>query len=159
MTSPTGQYATPESPASPSASFYDLSDDEEGEYNTIMHSSSGRGVKLLFSKSKVEQLGRLCSESTLITTLGLCSSYTLLKGQYPWVHRPYSAKITNGCNSRTTYLFIFIKEPEGCILPSCLVAGVLTRKHVRRLRKGRSLRFLFSPSTDVSRTPATYNHN
>ncbi|MCJ1321035.1 GTPase activating protein [Xylographa vitiligo] len=41
------------SPPSPSASFYDLSDDEEGEYNTIMHSSSGRGVKLLFSKSKV----------------------------------------------------------------------------------------------------------
>lgn len=40
-------------PSSPSASFYDLSDDEEGEYNTIMHSSSGRGVKLLFSKSKV----------------------------------------------------------------------------------------------------------
>ena len=40
-------------PASPTASFYDLSDDEEGDYNTIMHSSSGRGVKLLFSKSKV----------------------------------------------------------------------------------------------------------
>lgn len=40
-------------PASPTASFYDLSDDEEGEYNTIMHSSSGRGVKLLYSKSKV----------------------------------------------------------------------------------------------------------
>ena len=40
-------------PASPTASFYDLSDNEEGEYNTIMHSSSGRGVKLLFSKSKV----------------------------------------------------------------------------------------------------------
>ncbi|MCJ1392362.1 GTPase activating protein [Xylographa bjoerkii] len=43
----------PASLPSPSASFYDLSDDEEGEYNTIMHSSSGRGVKLLFSKSKV----------------------------------------------------------------------------------------------------------
>ncbi|KAL9578173.1 MAG: hypothetical protein Q9212_005888 [Teloschistes hypoglaucus] len=43
----------PDSPASPTASFYDLSDGEEGEYNTIMHSNSGRGVKLLFSKSKV----------------------------------------------------------------------------------------------------------
>ena len=41
------------SPSSPTASFYDLSDDEEGEYNTIMHSMSGRGVKLLYSKSKV----------------------------------------------------------------------------------------------------------
>jgi hypothetical protein len=44
------------SPPSPSASFYDLSDDEEGEYNTITHSSSGRGVKLLYSKSKVSVL-------------------------------------------------------------------------------------------------------
>ncbi|PHH85827.1 hypothetical protein CDD83_11123 [Cordyceps sp. RAO-2017] len=40
-------------PASPSASFYALSDDEEGGYNTITHAQSGRGVKLLFSKSKV----------------------------------------------------------------------------------------------------------
>ncbi|OBT98902.1 GTPase activating protein [Pseudogymnoascus verrucosus] len=41
------------SPPSPSASFYALSDDEEGDYNTITHTSSGRGVKLLYSKSKV----------------------------------------------------------------------------------------------------------
>jgi TBC1 domain family member 15 len=40
-------------PPSPSASFYDVSDDEEGGYNTIAHSRSGKGVKLLFSKSKV----------------------------------------------------------------------------------------------------------
>ncbi|KAK4691649.1 hypothetical protein P7C71_g5392, partial [Lecanoromycetidae sp. Uapishka_2] len=45
--------SSPGAPPSPTASLYDLSDDEEGEYNTIMHSSSGRGVKLLFSKSKV----------------------------------------------------------------------------------------------------------
>lgn len=30
-----------------------MSDDEEGEYNTITHQESGKGVKLLFSKSKV----------------------------------------------------------------------------------------------------------
>ncbi|KAI9763166.1 MAG: GTPase activating protein [Geoglossum simile] len=53
MTSPTVQYTPPASPPSPSASFYDLSDGEEGEYNTITHLSTGRGVKLLFSKSKV----------------------------------------------------------------------------------------------------------
>jgi len=41
-------------PASPSGSYYDLSDDDEEEYNTITHSSTGRGVRLLFSKSKVE---------------------------------------------------------------------------------------------------------
>ncbi|ETN40610.1 uncharacterized protein HMPREF1541_04887 [Cyphellophora europaea CBS 101466] len=38
---------------SPSASFYDLSDDEEADYNTITEATSGKGVKLLFSKSKV----------------------------------------------------------------------------------------------------------
>ena len=34
-------------------SFYAMSDDEEGGYNTITHTQSGRGVKLLYSKSKV----------------------------------------------------------------------------------------------------------
>lgn len=38
---------------SPSASLYDLSDDEEADYNTIAEATSGKGVKLLFSKSKV----------------------------------------------------------------------------------------------------------
>ncbi|KIW71271.1 hypothetical protein PV04_03454 [Phialophora macrospora] len=50
MTSgPSGRRDAP----SPSASFYDLSDDEEGGYNTITHASTTKGVKLLFSKSKV----------------------------------------------------------------------------------------------------------
>lgn len=40
-------------PTSPTGSFYAMSDDEEGEYNTITHLESGRGVKLLYSKSKV----------------------------------------------------------------------------------------------------------
>lgn len=40
-------------PPSPSASYYDISDDEEGGYSTIAHANSGRGVKLLYSKSKV----------------------------------------------------------------------------------------------------------
>ncbi|KAH7089904.1 rab-GTPase-TBC domain-containing protein [Paraphoma chrysanthemicola] len=35
------------------ASFYAMSDDEEGDYNTIRHTTSGRGVKLLYTKSKV----------------------------------------------------------------------------------------------------------
>lgn len=29
-----------------------MSDDEEGDYNTITHTSMGRGVKLLYTKSK-----------------------------------------------------------------------------------------------------------
>lgn len=40
-------------PPSPSASYYDVSDDDEGGYSTIAHANSGRGVKLLYSKSKV----------------------------------------------------------------------------------------------------------
>ncbi|KAK1835362.1 putative GTPase-activating protein GYP7 [Podospora conica] len=40
-------------PSSPSGSFYAMSDDEEGDYDTITHTRTGRGVKLLFSKSKV----------------------------------------------------------------------------------------------------------
>jgi hypothetical protein len=41
-------------PPSPSASFYDVSDDDEGGYSTIRPSDDPRkGVKLLFAKSKV----------------------------------------------------------------------------------------------------------
>lgn len=43
----------PARPVSPAGSFYAMSDDEEGEYNTITHTESGSGVKLLYSKSKV----------------------------------------------------------------------------------------------------------
>ncbi|CAK7263587.1 GTPase activating protein [Sporothrix epigloea] len=39
--------------ASPESSYYALSDDEEGGYDTVTHTESGRGVKLLYSKSKV----------------------------------------------------------------------------------------------------------
>lgn len=45
--------ADPPSPPSPTASFYDLSDDEEGGYSTIKHTRTGKGVKLLYTKSKV----------------------------------------------------------------------------------------------------------
>ncbi|KAK2072921.1 hypothetical protein P8C59_007245 [Phyllachora maydis] len=38
---------------SPTGSFYAMSDDEEGDYDTITSTETGRGVKLLFSKSKV----------------------------------------------------------------------------------------------------------
>lgn len=40
-------------PPSPTGSFYAMSDDEEGDYDTITHMETGRGVKLLYSKSKV----------------------------------------------------------------------------------------------------------
>ncbi|KAK5172552.1 GTPase activating protein [Saxophila tyrrhenica] len=59
MTTPTSPSAVhdatadPPSPPSPTASFYDMSDDEEGGYSTIRHSKTGKGVKLLYTKSKV----------------------------------------------------------------------------------------------------------
>ncbi|KAK0739854.1 rab-GTPase-TBC domain-containing protein [Apiosordaria backusii] len=43
----------PQRPPSPTGSLYAMSDDEESDYNTITHTETGRGVKLLFSKSKV----------------------------------------------------------------------------------------------------------
>lgn len=36
-----------------STSYYTMSDNEEGGDETVTHSETGRGVKLLFSKSKV----------------------------------------------------------------------------------------------------------
>lgn len=45
--------ADPPSPPSPTASFYDMSDDEESEYSTVRHSHTKKGVKLLYAKSKV----------------------------------------------------------------------------------------------------------
>lgn len=45
--------ANSENPPSPTNSFYAMSDDEEGDYNTIRHVKTGRGVKLLYTKSKV----------------------------------------------------------------------------------------------------------
>ncbi|KLU89942.1 GTPase-activating protein GYP7 [Magnaporthiopsis poae ATCC 64411] len=51
-TAPAGNQPTRRSP-SPSGSLYAMSDDEEGGYNTITNTETGRGVKLLYSKSKV----------------------------------------------------------------------------------------------------------
>ncbi|KAL1880219.1 hypothetical protein VTK73DRAFT_6047 [Phialemonium thermophilum] len=48
-----GSSTSPASPDSPEGSFYAMSDDDEGDYNTITHMETGRGVKLLYSKSKV----------------------------------------------------------------------------------------------------------
>ncbi len=45
------RYATGGAPSPDS--FYDISDEEERGYSRIAHSSAGRGVKLLYCKSKV----------------------------------------------------------------------------------------------------------
>ena len=66
MTTPTKTNLSSASLPSPSASFYDMSDDEEGEYNTVRHAKTGRGVKLLYSKSKV---GRRFQNQRSVTDL------------------------------------------------------------------------------------------
>lgn len=53
MAASASKFTPPPSPPSPSGSFYDVSDDEETDYNTIASTTPRRGVKLLFSKSKV----------------------------------------------------------------------------------------------------------
>src|SRR4051812_22525415 len=101
MTSSSG----PARPVSPSNSFYALSDDEEGEYNTITHTASGKGVKLLFSKSKViysqmpGHAGRKCGVVILnfanVPTTGLYPSYTICERQHTWLHSSTPTETTS----------------------------------------------------------------
>lgn len=79
-------YTPPPSPPSPTASFYDVSDDEEDEYNTIAHAKSGRGVKLLFSKSKVV-FSFICLVVANWWSIGLCPSDAIVERQYPRLYR------------------------------------------------------------------------
>ena len=84
----TPQERGPDSPPSPSASFYAMSDDDEGEYNTIRHTKTGKGVKLLYTKSKAcartahWPIWPLPVEARLMYLIGLRASFTLLKRQY-----------------------------------------------------------------------------
>ena len=41
-----------------------MSDDDEGEYNTVVHKKTGKGVKLLYAKSKVPLTSR-CQRSNM----------------------------------------------------------------------------------------------
>jgi len=97
----------PARPASPSNSFYALSDDEEGEYNTITHTTSGRGVKLLYSKSKVCWVASAKNNqffaygdrhrTTLTpTSTGLRTPHSLCKRQYTRIHCSPSTETSAG---------------------------------------------------------------
>lgn len=50
-----------------------MSDDEEGEYNTIKHTTSGRGVKLLYSKSKVRHITSYKQRKSTNATRSMCT--------------------------------------------------------------------------------------
>jgi hypothetical protein len=115
-------------PPSPSASYYDLSDDEEGEYNTITHTSSGRGVKLLYSKSKVSQcsgLGTILFTASsypeidqqwlTMSPVGLHTPYPIRERQYTRIYRSITTK---GTTSLKTNLLIFQELEISCFIIS-----------------------------------------
>ncbi|KAI4244408.1 MAG: hypothetical protein LQ352_006821 [Teloschistes flavicans] len=107
------QHTPPESPASPTASFYDLSDGEEGEYNTIMHSNSGRGVKLLFSKSKVYVHPSPSSKDNIPGFIALIQQKEPPTSPHPTADRDRRASIASS-SSRTakaaSYLLAWLPE-------------------------------------------------
>ncbi|KAI1617975.1 rab-GTPase-TBC domain-containing protein [Exophiala viscosa] len=92
---------------SPSASFYDVSDDEEGEYNTIAHASVMKGVKLLFSKSKVYVHPTPSAKDNIPGFIALVQqkSSPLLSGD-----RPTSADSTNKRANAASYLLAWVPE-------------------------------------------------
>lgn len=76
MTQKTGKSPARALP-SPTASYYDVSDEEEQDYSTISHKSSSKGVKLLFSKSKVSTCQMQARAALLNPHTGLRPSYAL----------------------------------------------------------------------------------
>ncbi|MCJ1460245.1 GTPase activating protein [Mycoblastus sanguinarius] len=99
--------AQEEFPPSPTASFYDLSDNEEGEYNTIMHSSSGRGVKLLFSKSKVYMHPTPSSKDNIPGFIALIQQKTPVTDFRP---RTASSASSQSDARATSYLLAWLPE-------------------------------------------------
>lgn len=53
--------------------------DDEGAYNTITHTETGKGVKLLFSKSKVRQRCVLSDEHTHTKPYPIYRSTSILR--------------------------------------------------------------------------------
>lgn len=94
-------------PPSPSASFYDVSDDEEGGYNTIAHTSLSRGVKLLYSKSKVYVHPTKSAKDNIPGFIALVqqkSPQTLTD------ERPTSADSSKKKNNSSSYLLAWVPE-------------------------------------------------
>lgn len=94
--------------SSPHGSFYDLSDIEEDEYNTITHTPSGRGVKLLFSKSKVY------IHPTPSAKDNIPGYIALLQQRAPTNSRPTTASST-GSNSTVSASLLLAWLPESSL--------------------------------------------
>jgi hypothetical protein len=131
---------------SPSASFYDLSDAEEGEYNTIRHTTSGKGVKLLYTKSKVRlALLRLQHELQGSLTLpGLRAPISIFQRQHPRLRCSRPAEGTIHQERCTPYLLLIGPQRERVIAAPGVDARVRPWRCLRRVRQGRSLRLVFA---------------
>lgn len=150
------QDTQPPRQASPSGSFYAMSDDEEGEYNTITHTETGKGVKLLYSKSKVRPhhvatqlrytsircvtcIMASTRKLTLPLNIGLHPSNTVLQRQYPRLHSPPSAKARA---RRQTLLCRLPKLSNYSLFRPLtgMAARIPARRGRQHLRQGRPLR-------------------
>ncbi|RAL60843.1 hypothetical protein DID88_010168 [Monilinia fructigena] len=137
MTSSSG----PARSASPSNSFYALSDDEEGEYNTVTHVESGRGVKLLFSKSKVY------IHPTPSAKDNIPGYIALLQQKSPPDSRPTSSSAKDGkAKASASLLLAWLPEivPWGCLEYIC---------------EGRSIRRRLSTKAIVFGTASSNNYH
>lgn len=145
------KYTPPPSPPSPDASFYDVSDDEEDEYNTIAHSTSGRGVKLLFSKSKVCGLFHMLeSRLTSIPPIGLCPSQSIIQGQHPGLYCPHPAEARSGVRRCSFYIRGYLQETGQLVVSPCLGSGIHSRRCSRYLCQGRPFRRVISTAPEIS---------
>ena len=97
--------ADPPSPASPTASFYDMSDDDENGYNTIKHTKTGKGVKLLYAKSKVYVHPTPSAKDNI-------SGYVALVQQKPLEERPTSPGGSSGSARRDKSGLLLAWVPE-----------------------------------------------
>ncbi|KAL6242733.1 GTPase activating protein [Rhinocladiella similis] len=94
-------------PPSPSASFYDVSDDEEGGYNTIAHTTLSRGVKLLYSKSKVYVHPTKSAKDNIPGFIALVQQKST---QSPTDERPTSADSSKKRSNSSSYLLAWVPE-------------------------------------------------
>ncbi|KAK1760446.1 rab-GTPase-TBC domain-containing protein [Echria macrotheca] len=102
----TSSSSVPPRPRSPNGSFYAMSDDEEGDYDTITHTPTGRGVKLLFSKSKVY------IHPTPSAKDNIPGYIALLQQKGPVDGRPTSSSSTKSTPASSDLLLAWVPESQ-----------------------------------------------
>ncbi len=96
---------SPKPPPSPTASFYDMSDEDEDDYNTIAHPTKRKGVKLLFSKSKVYVHPSPSAKDNIPGFIALVQQKSA-----PLLERRASSASTSSHASSSNYLLAWVPE-------------------------------------------------